>query len=630
MRTRPRLLGDLRPQPGRPYLRARNACRRSWVFVQSPLRPKAGTQPGEPSRDLRPLLHLLELVLPYRLQFWLACAALFGSTGLGLVYPQVARHAVDISTSAHSAAHLNDLTAMLVGVFALQAGLIWIRHYLMSWLGMRVVADLRTQAFGKLLTLPPTWFHQRHTGEILSRLSSDVTVVEGLVGTELSLAVRHGVMLVGGVTLLLIENWKLTLVMLAVVPPLAIFVVRFGRKVRGMARAIQDRIAAAGTRAQEALSAIQTVQSFVRESDEAAHYAARVGEGVVAQRELIVWRSSFMALFTFAVSLAITIVVWVGGRAVLAGELTAGDLAAFLLYTVMVASAVAALASLGGALQRAAGATDRVFEILAESPTIADPADPDPLPPGRGEVHFDGVSFTYPTRPDRPVIEGVTLTVPAGQWVALVGSSGAGKSTLAALLQRFFDVAGGRVLLDGTDVRRLRLADLRRSIAIVSQEPVLFSGTVAENIAYGRPGASQADIEQAARDAHAHGFVTSFSEGYQTLVGERGVQLSGGQRQRIAIARALLADPRVLILDEATSNLDAESEAQVQQALARLMQGRTALVIAHRLSTVRSAHAIAVLDGGKLVELGDHDTLMAQAGVYKRLVEHQLFASNGA
>ncbi|MSQ82449.1 MAG: ATP-binding cassette domain-containing protein [Myxococcales bacterium] len=597
------------------------------VDVQSPVRPQGGTTSlGEPSRDLRPLLQLLQLVKPYWARFWVAAVALLASTGLGLVYPQVARYAVDISSTAKSLSHLNELSVVLVVVFGLQAGLIWIRHYQMSWLGMRVVADLRTRAFDKLLTLPPTWFHQRHTGEILSRLSSDVTVVEGLVGSELSMALRHSVTLIGGIILLLFENWKLTLVMLAVVPPLAIFVVRFGRKVRGMARGIQDRLAAAGIRAQEVLGAIQTVQAFVRELDEGKAYRQRIGEAVDAQRGLIMWRSSFMALFTFAVSLSITIVVWVGGRAVLQGELSAGDLAAFLLYTAMVASSVAALASLGGSLQRAAGSTDRVFEILGEMSNIADPADPLALPDGKGHVRFDHVEFTYPTRLDRQVIQDVTLDVPAGKWIALVGSSGAGKSTLAALLQRFFDVSAGTVQLDGVDVRHLRLADLRRSIAIVSQEPVLFSGSIAENIAYGLPNATQEQIESAARDAHAHDFITSFSSGYATLVGERGVQLSGGQRQRVAIARALLADPRVLILDEATSNLDAESEALVQKALARLMQGRTALIIAHRLSTVRSAHAIAVLDNGKLVELGNHDQLLGQGGTYKRLIEHQVFA----
>ena len=592
--------------------------------LESPLRPQAAPAQAAPSRDLRPLLQLLQLVKPYRLRFYLATVALFASTALGLIYPQAARRAVDVATAPGGVDGLNKVAAVLVVVFALQAGLVWLRHYLMSLLGTQVVADLRVKVFAKLTTLPPSWFHQRHTGEILSRLSSDVTVVEGLVGSELSLALRHSATLIGGITLLLIENWRLTLVMLAVVPPLAVFVVRFGRKVRGMARSIQDRLADAGVRAQEVLSAIQTVQSFVKGDDEAKAYGDRIAASVNAQLVLIRWRSTFLATLTFAVSLAITFVVWYGGRAVVRGELTAGDLAAFLLYTLMVAGSVAALAALGGALQRAAGSTDRLFEILRETSDIADPADPLPMPDGRGEVLFDDVHFRYPSRPDAEVIAGVNLQLPAGKWIAVVGSSGAGKSTLAALLQRFSDVSAGRILFDGVDVRALRVADLRRQIAIVSQEPVLFSGTIRENIAYGRDNATAAEIEQAAKDAHAHVFIAGFAQGYDTLVGERGVQLSGGQRQRVAIARALLANPRVLILDEATSNLDAESEALVQQALARLMQGRTTLIIAHRLSTVRAADAIAVLEAGHLVELGSHDQLMARAGTYKRLIEHQV------
>lgn len=592
--------------------------------MQSPLRPAASPASGTPSRDLRPLLQLLRLVKPYRVKFYIATLALFASTGLGLVYPQAARRAVDVATLPGGSANLDQVAALLVAVFAVQAGLVWLRHYLMSLLGSKVVADLRVSVFAKLTTLPPSWFHQRHTGEILSRLSSDVTVVEGLVGSELSLALRHSATLIGGITLLLFENWRLTLVMLAVVPPLAIFVVRFGRKVRGMARSIQDRLADASVRAQEVLSAIQTVQSFVRGDAEAKNYKARIDESIAAQMALIIWRSTFLATLTFAVSLAITVVVWYGGRAVVRGELTAGDLAAFLLYTLMVAGSVAALASLGGAMQRAAGSTDRLFEILREEPQIADPIAPKPMPQGMGEVLFEDVRFRYPSRPDAEVVAGITLRLPAGKWIAVVGSSGAGKSTLASLLQRFADVTSGRILFDGVDVRDLALADLRRHIAIVSQEPVLFSGTIRDNIAYGRPEASRHDVEKAAMDAHAHGFVTAFSQGYDTLVGERGVQLSGGQRQRIAIARALLANPRVLILDEATSNLDAESEALVQQALTRLMQGRTTLIIAHRLSTVRAADAIAVLQAGRLVELGSHDQLMADDGTYKRLVEHQI------
>ena len=543
---------------------------------------QAPSTPPPVSKSLGPLTQLLTMVKPYQRRFWLASVAL------------------------------------------IQAVFIWVRHYEMSWLGEKVVADLRVSVFQRLLQLPPSWFHARHTGEIMSRLSSDVTVIDGLVGTELSLALRHGLTLIGGVGMLFYSNWKLTLYMLAMVPPLMVFVVLFGRRVRVMSRAVQDRHAQTSTRVEEVVSAMQTVQAFVREPTENATYKANISAAFGASLHLIRWRATMFSVVMLAVSVAMAVILWIGGSAVVRGELTGGELTSFLLYTVMVAASVGALASLAGALQRAAGATERIFEILRTEPGIQDAEVTLPMPQGKGAVRFDNVQFFYPTRPDQQVLAGVTLDVPAGQAVALVGSSGAGKTTLTSLLQRFHDVTGGAVLFDGVDVRQLKLSELRRQIAIVSQEPVLFSGSIRENIAYGRPDATAQDVEIAAQDAHAHEFITRFPDGYDTLVGERGVQLSGGQRQRVAIARALLANPRVLILDEATSSLDAESEALVQKALQRLMKGRTTLIIAHRLSTVRDADAIAVLERGKLVELGKHDELMHQAGTYRRLVEHQV------
>jgi ABC-type multidrug transport system fused ATPase/permease subunit len=407
-------------------------------------------------------------------------------------------------------------------------------------------------------------------------------------------------------------------------PPLVLMGLWFGRGIRKMSKAVHDQLAAVSGHVTESLGAIQTVQAFVREPHEARRYRAGVESTFQKALRMVRWRASFYAGAMGAGYLAIAALVWLGGRAMIRGELTSGELTAFFLYTFMVAGALADVATIWGSLQRAAGATERLFAIVDTEPEIRDPADPVPLPAGGGAVRFEDVSFAYPSRPGVAVLDHVDLEVAPGTVVALVGPSGAGKSTVLHLLFRFADVQGGRVTLEGVDLRRLRLADLRRAMALVAQEPVLFSGTIHDNIAYARDGVGRADVERAARDANAHDFISRFPDGYDTVIGERGVKLSGGQKQRIAIARALLADPRVLVLDEATSNLDAESEALVQQALSRLMHARTTLVVAHRLSTVRDADRIAVVDAGRIVEQGTHDQLMAAGGVYRRLVEHQV------
>jgi ABC-type multidrug transport system fused ATPase/permease subunit len=414
------------------------------------------------------------------------------------------------------------------------------------------------------------------------------------------------------------------------VPVTVVSTIYFGRKIRKMTREVQDELAAVSGQVQESIGAIATVQSFVRESYEAKRYRGGVEGAFDKTLALVRWRSWFFASAMTAGYIGIALVIWLGGRSLIAGELTAGDLTSFFLYTFIVAGALADLASLWGSLQRAAGATDRLFAVIDTVPEIRDREGALPLPAGKGAIQFERVSFAYPSRRGQPVLTDIDLVIAPGEVVALVGPSGAGKSTILSLLFRFHDVDGGSVKFEGVDVRDVKLSELRSQLALVAQEPVLFSGTIRDNIRYGRLEATQAEIEAAAADAFAHDFITGFPDGYDTMIGERGTKLSGGQKQRVALARAILANPRVLILDEATSNLDAESEAAVQAALARLMAGRTTIIVAHRLSTVRDADRIVVIENATIAEQGRHDELMARRGTYHRLVEHQLIADHRA
>ena len=571
----------------------------------------------------RALRRLWPLIRPYRGRLLLATGCLILSAAVGLAFPQIVRGLLDAAFVRHDRALLDRIALRLLGLFTLQALSNFAQTYLLSSAGERVVARLREDLFQHLLKLSPGFFAERRTGELVSRLAADIGTVQGLVSYQLSELARQTLYLVGGITLLTLTNRHLTLTAVLVVPFVAGSAVFFGRRLRRISTGVQDKVAEATAVAEEAFSQIRIVQSFVQEAWEAARYGGRMAEVVqVAIRRAVV-RGVFFAVITFATFGGMAVVLWEGGRLVLGGALTAGTLVQFLLYTVFIAAAVTALTSLFSNYQETVGAARRVFELLETRPTIADPPDPRPLPsPVRGHVAVEQVSFRY--QPDLPLaLDDVSLAIAPGEVVALVGPSGAGKTTLANLLPRFWDVTAGQITLDGVDIRAVRLSELRRAIGIVPQEPALFSGSVHENIAYGRPEAGHPEVEAAARAAHAHEFIARLPQGYATLVGERGVKLSGGQRQRIAIARALLKDPRVLILDEATSSVDAESERLIEEALERLLQGRSTLIIAHRLSTVRRADRLVVLDRGRAVEEGTHDELLARGGLYARLYQRQ-------
>jgi ATP-binding cassette, subfamily B, bacterial MsbA len=585
------------------------------------------TAPGRRRRlpSPGPLARLWPRVRPYRAGLSLAIVSLLLSAGIGLAFPQIVRYLLDAAFLRHNRALLDRIGLVLFGMFAVQAVLNYVQTYYLSATGERAVAGLRRELFEKLLTMPPGFFAEHRTGELTSRLTTDIGLLQSVMSHQIAEFSRQLLALVGGVVLLTLMQPRLTFTAVGVVPLVVGSAFYFGRRLKRMTVGVQDRVAEATGVAEEALSQIRTVQSFVQEPAERERYGERVLASVKAALVRAEVRGIFFGVLTFTTFGGIVFVLWQGGVLVLDGKLTPGALVSFLLYTVTIAAAIGALASFFSSYQEAVGAAERVFELLETASPIADPPVPRALPrPVRGEVTFDRVSFRYLSDPAAPwTLRDITLAVAPGEVVALVGPSGAGKTTLVSLLPRFWDVAEGRILLEGIDVRDLRLADLRAAIGLVPQEPALFSGTVRENIAYARPGASRDDVEAAARAAHAHEFVERLPQGYDTVVGERGVKLSGGQRQRVAIARAILKDPAVLVLDEATSSLDTESERLIEDAMERLLVGRTTLIIAHRLSTVRRADRLVVMDQGRIVEEGSHTELLARGGLYARLYQHQ-------
>jgi subfamily B ATP-binding cassette protein MsbA len=558
---------------------------------------------------------------PYRGRMVLAVLALLLSTGFGLAFPAVIVRLLSTVTKSHGFGSLNRLAGLLIGIFLLQATFSFIQSYLLAYIGERIVFDLRTSLYTHLQELSLDFYATRRVGDLVSRLSSDVTQMRAMLTTNFASLLSQVLTLVGAIAIVLTMNARFTLFILSVVPLLILIGFAFGDRIRKSSTRIQDQLAASTVVAEEGLQGIRVVKSFGREAHETQRYHTAMEKTFRASLRMAVYNSLFGAVMMFLGFGSIAAIMWYGGREVMAGRLSVAMIMGFLMYGVTIAGSLAGLGGLYGQLSVAVGGVQRVFEILDSTPSVQDAPDAITLPAARGAIAFEDVCFSYDG--GTPVLRNVSLEIHAGEILALVGPSGAGKSTIFNLIPRFYDPSSGTIRLDGHDLRHVTQDSLREQIGIVPQETILFGGTIRENILYGRLDATDEEIIAAARAANAHEFIMEFPEHYETVVGERGTNLSGGQRQRIAIARAILKDPCILLLDEATSSLDSESEGLVQEALDRLMQNRTTVIGAHRLSTIKVAHRIAVLDDGRIIELGTHDQLIEQNGLYARLYSMQ-------
>jgi ATP-binding cassette subfamily B protein len=578
-------------------------------------------------RDLKPIRRLLPFVLRYPWRVTLTIGFLLISTLSSLVIPSLAGSIIDKGFVEQNLAMVGQYGTIAIVVALVMALASAGRFYFISVLGERVLTDLRRKVFEHLLTLDSAFFDLHRVGELTSRLNGDVATIRGAIGTSLSIMLRGVVTLIGAVTLMFLTSPYLALTVIVVGPAILVPVLLYARRLRRMSRRTQDALADMSAMATEALGASKTIKSFVQEPEQSRLYSSHAEESFEAEVSRVGARAALLGGLLFLSTTALVVLVWWGANAVFQGVVTVGELAQFMIYAFMASSALANLSEILGLIHTVSGATERLVEILDTEPAINPPAHPVALPvPPLGTVAFEQVGFAYQTRDSDQVIEGMDFSIAHGETVALVGASGAGKSTIFALVQRFYDVTAGRILVDGIDVREVEPAQLRRRFAYVEQEPTIFAGTIADNIRFGRPEASLAEIEAAAKAALVHDYVTELGNGYDSIVGERGVMLSGGQKQRLAIARALLKDAPILLLDEATSALDAESERLVQVALERLMQGRTTLVIAHRLATIRDADRILVLEKGRLVDQGTHDQLVKKGGRYAELAKLQFRA----